>query len=447
MKRRARQPAYGHWPRRWRHSLGARLIALFLLFALAMTVVFIAGTRSALRSGWQDYAKPLVGNYAELLAAEIGTPPDVARAQALADRLPLRIRIQGPVVNWSSEGDDQVARGDPRDPRRWRDHNPRLWTQTLADGHRISFGLADLPDDDRPHRLGWLTLALLLGLTALAYHFVRRLLNPLKGIRAGVQRYGEGDFSQPIGARRQDELGTLALQIDGMAERLHGMLEAKRSLLLAISHELRSPLTRARLNAELVDEAAPTREALLKDLAEMRDLVSDLLESERLAAGHAALQTEEVDLNALIGELVDAQFPGGRVLTTLDAELPKPLRLDPMRLRLMLRNLIDNALRHGRDAADTPVRVSTRLDGDAVLLTVRDHGPGVEPEHLRQLGEAFYRPDAARSRSAGGVGLGLHLSRQVAQSHGGQLTLRPSEPGLIVEVRLPRAAASLTPAR
>ena len=85
------------------------------------------------------------------------------------------------------------------------------------------------------------------------------------------------------------------------------MLDAKRALLLAISHELRSPLTRARLNAELVAEGE-TRDALLRDLGEMRDLITDLLESERLAAGHAALQREPVDLTALVRELVAAQF-------------------------------------------------------------------------------------------------------------------------------------------
>ena len=114
-----------------------------------------------------------------------------------------------------------------------------------------------------------------------------------------------------------------------------------------------------------------------------------------------------------------------------------PTPLDPGRIRLLLRNLIENALRHGAGAL-TPPEVVLRAEGPGrVLLSVRDHGPGVPPEHLPHLAEAFYRPDSARTRAGGGVGLGLHLCRQVAQAHGGTLVLRNATPGLAAEVRLP----------
>jgi signal transduction histidine kinase len=218
------------------------------------------------------------------------------------------------------------------------------------------------------------------------------------------------------------------------------MLDAKRALLLAISHELRSPLTRARLNAELAepgldqpDERA-AHAALLRDLSEMRDLVSELLESERLVGGHTALQPEPTDLAELVrSELADA-CAQGRVRLQL-APVPASLRLDRMRLRLLLRNLVDNALKHS--AASEPPLVSLRQQGDAVILSVRDHGPGVAAEHLPHLAEPFYRADAARQRATGGVGLGLYLCRLVAEAHGGQLRLRNAEPGLEVACHLP----------
>ena len=254
----------------------------------------------------------------DTLTAEIGTPPDVARAKALTDRLPLRIRIEGPVVNWSSHPRE---RDDDRHEHRRTNSNDWRPVRTLSDGHRITFGLAafarDDAPEDRPRLIGWATLAMLLLLTALAYAMVRRLLRPLADIRAGALRYGAGDFSQPIVPRRQDELGELAGQINHMADGLHGMLDAKRQLLLAISHELRSPLTRARLNAELVDEGE-ARDALLHDLSEMRDLITDLLESERLAGGHSALHTEPTDVNALIRELLTGTFAGQSVESLLD---------------------------------------------------------------------------------------------------------------------------------
>ncbi len=418
MSRSRRDTLRQRWQRA-KHSLGARLIGLFLLLALLMSLIFFTGMQAALRYGWQDYARPLIANYVDGLAAEIGTPPSIARAQALAQRLPLRIRIEGPVVNWSSHDGFGAARWhDRRDGP--RTDNPWRPQRELTDGHRITFGLATAPRDDspedRPRLIGWATLAALLVLTALAYAGVRRLLRPLADIRKGAVRYSEGDFAHPIVTRRNDELGDLAGQINHMAEALHGMLDAKRGLLLAISHELRSPLTRARLNAELVDES-PARTALLHDLAEMRDLIADLLESERLATGHATLQREPTDLNALAADVLATSFAGSGIRTVLGA-LPT-LMLDPTRMRLLLRNLLDNAQRHG-GGADTPTELRTWADADGVHLTVRDHGPGVPAEALPRLAEAFYRPDHARLRSTGGVGLGLHLCRLVAQAHGGR---------------------------
>ncbi len=430
------------WHRRWRYSLGARLTLLFVLFALVMSAVFMAGMQAALRYGWQDYARPLVADYIDRLATQIGTPPDVGKARALTERLPLRIRIDGPVVNWSSHPDEphRYRRDDRPTELRGSPWRPSRMT---TDGHRISFGFANLPRDDTPEDrsrlIGWGTLLALLLLTALAYRIVRSLLRPLADIRAGAIRFGEGDFSTPIEPRRRDELGELALQINRMADGLQQRLDAKRELLLAISHELRSPLTRARLNAELVAESS-ARDALLHDLGEMRDLITDLLESERLAgSGHAALNTEASDLNLLVTDTIAGQFVGKAVTVELDPTLPS-LPLDRTRIRLLLRNLIDNALRHSQnDGAPVPPTLITLRQAGAIVLRVRDHGPGVDEAQLPHLGEAFYRTDSARQRSTGGVGLGLYLCRLVAQAHGGKLTARNAQPGLEIEVTLPLA--------
>ena len=435
-------PAGRPWHRRWKHSLGTRLTLLFLLFALVMSVVFMAGMQAALRYGWQDYARPLVADYIDRLAAQIGSPPDVEKARALTERLPLRIRIDGPVVNWSSHADESYRHRRDDRPTELRG-SPWRPSRMTSDGHRISFGFANLPRDDtpedRPRLIGWTTLLALLLLTALAYRIVRSLLRPLDDIRAGAIRFGDGDFSTPIEPRRRDELGELALQINRMADGLQQRLDAKRELLLAISHELRSPLTRARLNAELVAESS-ARDALLHDLAEMRDLITDLLESERLAGGgHAALNTETSNLNALVAETIASQFAGKAVTLELDPTLPSQ-PLDRTRIRLLLRNLIDNALRHSQhEGISLAPTVVTMRRTDRIVLRVRDHGPGVDDAQLPHLGEAFYRTDSARQRSTGGVGLGLYLCRLVAQAHGGELTARNAQPGLEIEVTLPLA--------
>jgi len=420
-----------HWARRLRRSLGTRLVLLFLLLALATTGIFLAGMQRALSGGWSAVVRPLVADYVDRLAAEIGTPPDALKAQALVQRLPLSVRIEGPAVQYDSHPQRRAWHRDrpgDDDGDRW------LLQRSTADGHRITFGLGERGWASRPRTIGWFTLAALLLLTALAYGFVRRLFRPLDDIRAGAQRFGQGQFDAPIPVRRPDELGELAAQVNTMAQDLRAMLDAKRGLLLAVSHELRSPLTRARLNAELVADG-PARDALLRDLGEMRDLIADLLESERLAQGHAALQRERCELNALVRDTLAGHFAGTDFELKLAADLPAAM-LDPVRLRLALRNLLDNALRHGGTGAAPPC-VSTAAGDGRLRLSVRDFGPGVSAAQLAQLGEAFYRADAARQRSTGGVGLGLHLCRMVAQAHGGRLQLRDAQPGLEALLELP----------
>ncbi|MEF7616897.1 HAMP domain-containing sensor histidine kinase [Aquincola sp. MAHUQ-54] len=428
------------WRSRWQgararlsYSLRWRLVGLFVLLALATVVVFVVGMQQVMRGGWRDYARPLAKHYLDLAVADLGTPPSIDKAAAMAARLPLHIRIDGPTVQWDSD-----PGRPPAEARRWRgrgaeaDDGGAWQTRVLADGHRVTFRLAQPPHELRARGFGWATLGVLLLLVAIAWRGVSRLLRPIEGIRAGVQRYGQGDFSTPIAMQRRDELGLLARQVDTMAADLQRMLEAKRGLLLAISHELRSPLTRARVHAELVEDG-PARDGLLRDLGEMRDLIADLLDSERLAAGHAALQTEPTDLAALVRDAA-ADAPPGTVALALEDGLP-PMPLDRTRLRLLLRNLLGNAQRH---AGGAPVTLSLRRDGlDAVCLTVRDRGPGVGDDQLARLAEPFYRTDGARLRRSGGVGLGLYLCRLVAEAHGGTLSFHHAAPGLAVELRLP----------
>ena len=276
----------------------------------------------------------------------------------------------------------------------------------------------------------WWGLEGLLLVTVLAYAGVRRMLRPLSALTRAAEAFGRGELNHRVRVHRHDELGELARRFNHMANEIQLMLDGKRALLLAISHELRSPLTRARLNAELVDES-PAQAALLDDLAQMRDLITALLESERLGSGHGALRTEASDLNGLLNSVVsdlDVAFD-------LAPNLPL-LPLDVMRIQLLLRNLLANALRHN-DPSHGPVSISTRLTADGVRLAVRDHGPGVDDEDLQRLGEPFYRPDAARARTEGGVGLGLSLCKLIASAHRAPLVLRNTKPGLEASLVLP----------
>jgi signal transduction histidine kinase len=457
------------------HSLKLRLIVVFLLLASVLGFVFISSVQKAFSLSWRDAARPMLMDYVDRLSAEISPdktgPPSTAKALAIMQRLPVTVRIAGPQVNWQShpeharsgwqrkhmDAEDEWQRERWGGDKDWRS----LVRRSTWDGHTIEFGLNGDAFERRPRLIAYM-LAALLTITLLAYLYVRRLLRPLDDIRAGAMRFGSGDFAQAIPVRRPknpDELGQLASTINTMGTDIQQMLDAKRALLLAISHELRSPLTRARLNTELLPETTDVqtqREALLRDLALMRDLVTDLLESERLASPHVALQREPTTVADLVSDVVREVLasqpgqahqptPGGattppNIVQTLAPDLPT-LALDRTRMRLLLRNLLDNALRHNTAVDGTPlqpVRVSVQRTPDSgVHISVRDFGPGVSEAALPHLAEPFYRPDAARERATGGVGLGLYLCKLVAQAHGGSMAVRNAQPGLEVSVLLP----------
>ena len=443
------------------HSIKLRMVLVFLLLAAAMTFVFITGAQKAFTLGWREAARPLLVDYVDRLFDEVtagGPSPSLERAQALTERLPVTVSISGPRLNWVShpdQGPPEWIREKGREDPAWNQEDwgggknwPRILHRQTADGHRVEFGIDGQAFERRPRLIGYALAALLL-LTGLAWLYVRRLLRPLDAIGESARRFGAGDFRQPIPDRcckAQDELGELARTINTMGQDIRQMLDAKRALLLAISHELRSPLTRARLNTELLPEddplVNPQRQALLRDLQEMAALVNDLLESERLSGQHAALQREPTDVAALAQEVLQSLQARHPTAARVRLEVAPGLGLvavDPVRTRLLLRNLLDNALRHGADTARPPELQLAPLNGGGVAITVRDHGPGVPEVQIAQLAQAFYRPDSARTRSAGGVGLGLYLCRLVAQAHGGQLQLGNAHPGLRATVQLPAA--------
>lgn len=199
-------------------------------------------------------------------------------------------------------------------------------------------------------------------------------------------------------------------------------------------------------HAGLIDEANPQQQAIVKDLGHMRDLIEDLLERERLDAGHSALRLQSCDVGTLLTTLVHNRFAHaqaeGRIRVELSNDLPASMQLDHIRMQVLMGNLLDNALRH-HDAALGPIVLAASItpsssDAPKLLrISVRDLGPGVPEDALGKLGQPFFRPDAARTRDSGGVGLGLNLCHLIAQAHGGTLSLRNAQPGFEARVDLP----------
>ena len=234
----------------------------------------------------------------------------------------------------------------------------------------------------------------------LSYMVIRRQLSPLGHIQQGVRRMTAGELDHRIATSGPDDLSTLSTSINTMAERLQDMLDAKRQLLLAISHELRSPVTRARIATEMLPESI-NRERICEDLNDMDHLITDIMESERLQQNHAVLNHQMLNLVELVNVVLDAYD------NHIDRQLPaQPLMIsaDETRLRILLRNLIGNALQHGKPAdgnSEAQIVVTLCAGDQYARIDVQDQGPGIAKEHQASVTDAFFRPDESRSSANG----------------------------------------------
>jgi len=166
-------------------------------------------------------------------------------------------------------------------------------------------------------------------------------------------------------------------------------------------------------------EHSENQTRIIDDLDEMESLIEDIIESERVTGGHSALNTTKVDLKDLLSTVL-SDFKDSRIACNFADNLPL-IEADTTRLRLLFKNLINNALEHG--AKEPPPELTVKQNSDSIFVTVTDYGKGISKQHLQRLTEPFYRTDASRARSTGGFGLGLHIVDLIVIAHGGKLSI------------------------
>lgn len=337
--------------------------------------------------------------------------------------------------------------------QRHRDR-PLPWRQltteyTSPDGDTYLF-IYRIP---HPELAAWHRDSLLWPLSALAIALVVLTLfsllltlsitRPLDRLRGAVHDLGQTTYQQNSLARlarRRDELGLLAKDFNRMGERLQGLIGSQRQLLRDVSHELRSPLARLRIALALAERSEPAERDRLwprlhQECDRLEALISEILALARMDAAPGAARP--VDLAALFSKLQeDARLsaPEQRIELRLASNLM--LHGWPDMLESALDNLLRNALRF--NPAEHPIEISATRLGEHLRLSVRDHGPGVAPEHLPELAEPFFR---APGQNDAGHGLGLAIARRAAQRHGGELLLENHpDGGFIATLNLPLAA-------
>ena len=420
-------------------SLSFRLLAIYFV----MGTLFVAGSVAAIRWVYaNDQLRELVGGHLSLhvdyVRRDIGNPPNIASAIAITRKVPVDIRIVGPDLDWASSpgfpamselrfGGSDVFQATTAhwlqglEGVEFAEHRGHSFLKFDEGPYTVIVASPRIADPVLERRLTPVIAGFVLVLVVLTYLAVRWLFRPIEAIRQGARRIGRGDFGHRIGTTRNDQLGDLAADINGMADDVQRMLDAKRQLLLGISHELRSPLSRIRLALELADDSTQLR-GLRADVAEMEKIITTLLEAERLNTRHAALTISSVPAREIVDRVIDDYFAADRDRIRVRGPADLRVQVDEARLTLIVKNLVANALRYTPADGGT-VDVEVASEGDRWRLGVSDQGPGIPADQVQHVGEPFYRGDPSRTRGTGGSGLGLYLARLAAQAHGGTLEL------------------------
>ncbi len=269
---------------------------------------------------------------------------------------------------------------------------------------------------------------------------VRGITRSIAQLTRATRQIADGQFDVRVDEKRTDELGQLGGAINRMSTRLEGFVTGQRRSLGDIAHELCSPLARLQMSVGILEQhSTEEQKECLDDLSEevqhMSDLVNELLSISKASLKPGNVKRERVNVKTVADHAAQREAANkGEVIVEVPADLTCFAR--PELLQRALSNLVRNALRYAGDAG--PITITARREGTNCVILVTDLGPGVPPEHLDRIFDAFYRTDPDRARNTGGAGLGLAIVKTCIEACGGTATAKNREPrGLEVRLTLP----------
>jgi signal transduction histidine kinase len=421
-----------NWFKKIIRSVFTKLLVVIILTGICVNLVvvgFFWHYRSAA-------GRPLHKNilqYLNYIIADLGDPPRLERAKTLGRQASLQIYYEGTDTSWkTAENFSDVNKVH------WRDwsKNPLIrlgryhghhFVELSHDSGRFVFGLdKSLELDPERRRVVIVLLTLLTLILAGAFLSIRWILRPVRWLHEGVREVGRGNLKHRVPVKRSDELKALAEAFNDMTDRIRDMLHTKEQLMLDVSHELRSPITRMKVALEFLSEGQ-AKDSLKSDIAEMETMINEILETARLHHLHGNLKRQLINLADHLKEiLVDyaKQPPGVQA-----GEFPAGIELDvdPEQVKTVFQNILTNAIKFS-DPDDKPVMISVIKQANFTVVRVLDHGIGIPPDELPFIFEPFYRVDKSRSKRTGGYGLGLNLCKTIMEAHGGRIEV-DSKPG------------------
>jgi signal transduction histidine kinase len=423
-----------------RHSVFIKLLIVLIITGVIINVMVTAFFGLQLHAPLRTILYTNISHYFSYLAQEIGSPPDTAKAEKLAEGYSIRITYQSDQFQWTSA--NKIV-PDNKNLRNF--HTPRLGIKWFfhqefpipnPDGSQFIFELdyAKLFARHGRHLIG--LIAILTLVLTISYLISRHILKPIKLLQQGVEQISSGDLNHKIAIRNKDELGDLTQSFNEMTTRIKEMLSARDQLLLDVSHELRSPLTRIRVALEFLPDGK-NKQSIQEDLIEIETMITEILETERLKESYGKIKLESqniIEIIKSVSTLYKDQSPG-IILKSLPKELF--LMVNAERIKMVFKNIIENAVKYST-VKSQPIEISIERathvgsashisdfvdEENKTIVLIKDDGSGIPEEHLPYLFEPFYRVDKSRSKKTGGYGLGLSLCKKIMAAHGGSIEI------------------------
>src|SRR4030095_3686587 len=423
-----------------RASIFLKLIAIVILFGIILNISVVLVLRVGFDVRPRRYYEAFVKKIEQYIVNDIGTPPDTVKAQQICHDLGIRMRFENRDYVWTSDEQVPSVRELAENVQEFRDkfmfprpfvfrYQGKTYSVIPRPGGIFIIEPPNIENMFSPERAIVLILIIVTIIIIALYFILRWLFRPMKELSLAVNQIGEGNYNINLPVKRKDELGELAASINDMSKKIGYSIKAKEQLLIDVSHELRSPLTRIKLGLE-VDSP---KEKINDDVIEMEEMISSLLESYRTGSFLESVVLKKTNITELLEETVDGFVDNERIKFNKSSK-NFFANADSEKLEIVFRNLIDNALKYSSDL----IEIDMKEQFNALLITFKDKGTGIREEDLKYIFEPFFRADPSRSRKTGGFGLGLSICKKIMDAHKGEILInsKPNE-GTEVILKLP----------
>ncbi len=373
-------------------------------------------------------------NHVELLIKEIGDPFNEKKAKEISNKLEIQIRFNSREINWASNRSISKLKTDnfrnfgekSKIKVGFTKKGPAIYISKKSG--KYLFILHSERENFRYIATRFLVFFILfISIVIIGMYFIiKSMLKPVKILETGVKELSSGNIDYRMKTDGNDELGELIISFNLMTSEIKKMISARDQLLMDVSHELRSPLTRIKVALEFIEENS-AKDSIIDDISDIEKMVTELLETERLNSPYGVLKREKIELLKLIQSIKKDFF---NVKPGLKIEKPKNkhfIYADKERLKILFKNIIGNALKFSNEQTN-PVEIILYEKNKNIIAEIKDYGKGIPSKDIRNIFEPFYRVDKSRSKDTGGYGLGMSLSKKIVEAHGGEITVK-SIPG------------------